>query len=387
MFCTAEYLIKLIDMKKSEQATHITNIVLFNTDKNTADYRNQAEQVGMHVHTLDELRKIGRESGIALKPEEVSTEDVYILNYTSGTTGDSKGVRINHKNVLSSAFEYANEFQITSEDCYISYLPAPHVFEQYIFTMILIKRGKLGFFHGNTLKLTEDTQMLKPTLFPSVPRLYNKIYQKIHTAMSEAKGCKGWLVRNALAAKEAGLAQNAAVTHACYDALVFGKVKAILGGRVRLAITASAPIDKTVLEFLKIALCTPVCEAYGMSETSGATTVTLTDDPISGTVGGPCVSCKIRLKDLPEMDYRIDDKPFPRGEIQMKGPMITKGYFMRPDKTAEAISEDGWLSSGDVGVVFPNGSIKILDRSKNIFKLSQGEYVAPEKLENIYIQA
>jgi len=124
-----------------------------------------------------------------------------------------------------------------------------------------------------------------------------------------------------------------------------------------------------------------------MSETSGATTVTLTDDPISGTVGGPCISCKIRLKDLPEMDYRIDDKPYPRGEIQMKGPMITKGYFMRPDKTAEAISEDGWLSSGDVGVVFPNGSIKILDRSKNIFKLSQGEYVAPEKLENIYIQA
>lgn len=95
----------------------------------------------------------------------------------------------------------------------------------------------------------------------------------------------------------------------------------------------------------------------------------------------------IRLKDLPDMDYRIDDKPYPRGEICMRSPCVTSGYFMRADKTAEAIDGEGYLHSGDVGLIYPNGTVKILDRCKNIFKLSQGEYVAPEKLENIYIQS
>ena len=152
-------------------------------------------------------------------------------------------------------------------------------------------------------------------------------------------------------------------------------------------VTASAPISKDVLEFMKIAFCCPVLEAYGLSETSGAVTMTLPEDPISGTIGGPLMHCAIRLKDLPEMEYRITDKPHPRGEICVRSPCITPGYFMRPDKTAEAIDAYGYLQTGDVGVIFPNGTIQILDRSKNIFKLSQGEYVAPEKIENIFIQS
>ena len=151
-------------------------------------------------------------------------------------------------------------------------------------------------------------------------------------------------------------------------------------------ITASAPISGEVLEFLKVVFCCPVLEAYGMSETSGATTITKGEDPVCGHVGGPVQACAIRLRDLPEMEYLSTDKPYPRGEICMRGPMVTKGYFQRPDKTAEGII-DGWILSGDVGVVYPNGTIKIIDRSKNIFKLSQGEYLAPEKLENAYVQS
>jgi len=154
-----------------------------------------------------------------------------------------------------------------------------------------------------------------------------------------------------------------------------------------MMVTASAPISKDVLELLKIAFSCPVYEAYGLSETSGAVTATKADDPISGTIGGPFKHTAIRLKDLPDMEYMSTDKPFPRGEICVRSPCVTKGYFMRPDKTAEAIDDQGYLNTGDVAEIYPNGTIRILDRSKNIFKLSQGEYVAPEKVENIFIQS
>ena len=150
-------------------------------------------------------------------------------------------------------------------------------------------------------------------------------------------------------------------------------------------ITGSAPIDVTVLDYLKICFCCPIQEGYGLTETSAGSCVTLPNDPIAGHVGGPIPSLRIRLRDVPAMEYYSTDKPYPRGELCMKGPSVFKGYFCRPDKTAEAFDHDGWFCSGDVAKIFENGSIKIIDRSKNIFKLSQGEYIAPEKLENIFV--
>ena len=230
---------------------------------------------------------------------------------------------------------------------------------------------------------------MQPTVFPSVPRLYNKIYAKIKSSLGEATGCKKWLIERALTSKQYYLTERsqAAYKHSCYDSLIFSKVAKILGGRVKLMITASAPISKEVLELLKLAFCCPILEAYGLSETSGPVTLTREEDPISGSIGGPMQHVAIRLKDLPELDYRITDKPFPRGEICVRSPCVTAGYFMRPEKTAEAIDNEGYLVTGDVGVIYPNGTIRILDRSKNIFKLSQGEYVAPEKVENIFLQS
>lgn len=150
-------------------------------------------------------------------------------------------------------------------------------------------------------------------------------------------------------------------------------------------VTGSAPIDSNVLNFLKICFCCPVQEGYGLTETSGATSITSARDPIAGHVGGPLENCVLRLRDVPEMNYTAEDLPYPRGEIQMKGQNIFSGYYKCPEKTAEAFDEEGWFCSGDVGVIYPNGSVKIIDRAKNIFKLSQGEYIAPEKLENVYI--
>lgn len=150
-------------------------------------------------------------------------------------------------------------------------------------------------------------------------------------------------------------------------------------------VTASAPISGEVLTFFKIALGIHIYEVYGQTETNGPATCTLPSDPTAGHVGGVFPAMKLRLRDVPEMGYLASDNP-PRGEIQFWGQNLFDGYFKNPEKTKEAFTDDGWVSSGDVGIILPNGAVKIVDRAKNIFKLAQGEYIAPEKLENIYVQ-
>jgi long-chain acyl-CoA synthetase len=162
------------------------------------------------------------------------------------------------------------------------------------------------------------------------------------------------------------------------------KVKALFGGRVRKLVCGAAPISNDVMNFFKKALGIHVYECYGQTEISGPGTFTHPLDKHStGYVGGIIPSLKVRLQDCPELGYLSSDNP-PRGQVQFKGTALFKGYFKNPEKTKEAFTEDGWVNSGDVAVILPNGAIKIIDRAKNIFKLSQGEYIAPEKLENIY---
>ena len=314
---------------------------------------------------------------------EADKNDVYIFSYTSGTTGDSKGVKLTHNNILSNSRSMQNRLPTVPGETMISYLPYTHSFEQALFGFTVINALRIGFYTGDPLRLVDDVGVLAPQLFPSVPRLYNRIYSKLKARLEGFTGCKKWLADKAVNAKTANYNANGRITHGCYDALVFKKMKALLGGRVRAMVTGSAPIDKAVIDFLKICFCCPIVEGYGLTESSAASCVMDLEDTVTGHVGGPNEALKVRLKDLPEMSYLSTDKPYPRGEICMIGPSIFSGYYKRPDKTAEAFDAEGWFQTGDVGMIYPNGSIKIIDRSKNIFKLSQGEYIAPEKIEQI----
>jgi len=197
------------------------------------------------------------------------------------------------------------------------------------------------------------------------------------------------LVNRAINAKLANYNKNGSLHHAIWDRLVCNKFKGALGGQVRLMMTGSAPISSTTLNFLKVCFSCPILEGYGQTESCAACTITAIADYSGGNVGGPITSAEIKLVDAPLLNYLSTDKdeegnPTPRGEICIRGPLLFKGYFNAHDKTVEAIDGEGWLHSGDVGTILPNHSIKILDRIKNIFKLSIGEYIAPEKLENVY---
>jgi len=246
---------------------------------------------------------------------------------------------------------------------------------------------KFGYYSGDiTAIVREDLPVLKPTFFPAVPRLFNRMYGLMQDKLKLASGCKGWLVQQAFAAKEAQLEATGMCTHGFWDSMVMKKLAAALGGNVKKMLTGSAPLSKEVMNFFKVAMSTQFFEAYGMTETAGGSVLTRPYDNMTGHVGGPVVNVKLRLRDIPEQNYLHTGTPA-KGEICFWGGSIMKGYFKNEVKTAEALTHDGWMLSGDVGIIYPNGQVQVIDRVKNIFKLSQGEYISPEKVENVLIQS
>jgi len=291
--------------------SQLKNLIVFENEI-TEEMKNLASEAELTLYTLEEVIFKGREAETKTF-NEPTPDDCFAFSYTSGTTGDPKGVKLSHKmGIMSSSavnFRCGPKLEMTEEDSYISYLPAAHSFEQCIFSMSVITGLKCGFFAGDILKLTEDISILKPTLFPSVPRLFNRIYGKIMDGVKAATGIKGWLVNKAIAAKLHNYKNGLGVTHGIYDKLVFKKMKQMLGGNVKVMITGSAPIAGEVLEFLKICFCAPITEGYGMTETMAGSCLTFPDDPQTGVVGGPLQCVKIRLRDIPEMNYMSSSNP------------------------------------------------------------------------------
>ena len=289
-----------------------------------------------------------------------------------------KGAMLTHKAFVANIANFTKfdgVFKIYPDDVYISYLPLAHVFERFLMTACMALQIQYGFYQGDVFKLKDDLAELKPTIMVSVPRLFTRFYDVMQAKINELTGMKRTLCDWGVQKKLYNLEHYGKVTHTIYDALVFNKFKAFLGGRIRQLITGSAPISKDILNFLKIAFCCPINEGYGQTECAAPASLTWTQDPTCGHVGAPYPACDFKLFDVPDMHYTSEDKDehgnsVPRGEICYKGPNCFKGYFAQPQATKETIDEDGWVHTGDIGMILQNGCIKIIDRKKNIFKLS-----------------
>eukprot|EP01006_Ploeotia_vitrea_P030525 TRINITY_DN62918_c0_g1_i1.p1 TRINITY_DN62918_c0_g1~~TRINITY_DN62918_c0_g1_i1.p1 ORF type:complete len:686 (+),score=60.63 TRINITY_DN62918_c0_g1_i1:23-2059(+) len=327
----------------------------------------------------------------------VST-DLATLCYTSGTTGDPKGAMLTHANMISNMAGLAAQDGPTHPwDIHISYLPLPHMYERVMLNHVLSNGSAAGFWRGDVTLILEDLVALQPTLFVSVPRLLNRLYDKITGGVKEAGGVKQALFEKAYNTKLQYLRQGH-LTHKLWDGLVFTPLKTKLGlNRVREIITGSAPIAPHVMDFLRVVFGCNVIEGYGQTEATAAATCTLKGDFSHLNVGTPLPNNEVRLEDVAEMGYKSTDAQHGkgdtvepcqgRGEICIRGPNVFKGYFKMPEKTAETIDKDGWLHTGDIGMWTIDGKLRIIDRKKNIFKLAQGEYVAPEKIENILVRS
>ncbi|NP_001027007.1 long-chain-fatty-acid--CoA ligase 1a [Danio rerio] len=344
----------------------------------------QAQNCGIDIISLKELEAIGKanhKTPIPPKPE-----DLALICFTSGTTGNPKGAMLTHGNVVSncSAFIKITEVHcmLNQTDIHISYLPLAHMFERVVEGVLLCHGAKIGYFQGDIRLLMDDLKNLKPTIFPVVPRLLNRMFDKIFGQANTP--LKRWLLDFATSRKEAELKSGVVRKDSMWDKLIFSKVQASLGGRVRLMITGAAPVSPTVLTFLRAALGCQFYEGYGQTECTAGCTMSLPGDWTAGHVGAPLPCNFVKLVDVAEMNYFAANG---EGEVCVKGPNVFQGYLKDPEQTSGAVDKAGWLHTGDIGKWLPNGTLKIIDRKKHIFKLAQGEYIAPEKIENIYIRS
>ncbi|KAM8940365.1 long-chain-fatty-acid--CoA ligase 1 isoform 2-T2 [Pelodytes ibericus] len=345
------------------------------------DLKERGKKCGVELVSLKEIEAKGKAH--REKPKPPQPEDLAVVCFTSGTTGNPKGAMLSHKNIVSNSagFLKVTEDLVfpSNEDVLISFLPLAHMFERVVECVVLCHGARIGFFQGDIRLLMDDLKVLQPTIFPVVPRLLNRMFDRIFGQANTP--IKRWMLEFASKRKEAELRSGIIRTDSFWDKIIFHKVQASLGGRVRLMITGAAPVSPTVLTFLRAALGCQFYEGYGQTECTAGCSLTTPGDWTAGHVGAPMPCNHVKLVDVEEMNYFAAKG---EGEVCVKGSNVFRGYLKDDEKTAEALDQDGWLHTGDVGKWLPNGTLKIIDRKKHIFKLAQGEYIAPERIENIY---
>ncbi|RLN28391.1 long chain acyl-CoA synthetase 1 [Panicum miliaceum] len=378
--------IKEILSPNCKSAKRLKALVAFTSA--TREQIKEADEIGMKVYSWNDFLKVGKVN--PHQPCPPQENDICTIMYTSGTSGQPKGVMLTHEShalYVKGVDLFMDQFddKMTTDDVFLSFLPLAHILDRMIEEYFFHKGASIGYYHGDLNALRDDIQELKPTLLVGVPRVYERIYEGILKAVAELRPLRrvifNALYNRKLASMKSGYSHKTASPFA--DMLAFRKVKARLGGRLRLLISGGAPLSTEIEEFLRVTTCAYFIQGYGLTETLGPSTVCYIDDmALVGSVGVPATYTEIRLEEVPEMGYDPLGVPS-RGEICIRGKSLFAGYYKNPELTNEAIV-DGWFHTGDIGEMTQDGILKVIDRKKNIFKLSQGEYVAVEYLEKVY---
>lgn len=323
-------------------------------------------------------RNSGLQSELGKRIAGISSDDMATIIYTSGTTGDPKGVMLTHRNIVSDTEAAHEQFKNEmGEETILSFLPLSHSFAR-------TADYYVPMFHGNGVqviaesveKLPDNLLEIKPTMFVSVPRVFEKVYGKVIAKVEADKPIKKkifyWAVSVGKKASVYQLADKPLplllfIKHKIAGKLVFAKIKEGVGGKLKFAAAGGAPLPKELGEFF-FALGVKIIEGYGLTETSPVLTVNPPSKLKFGTVGKPISGCELKVAS--------------DGEILAKGPMIMKGYYKKPEATKEAIDDKGWFHTGDIGFIDEEGYLHITDRKKDIIVTAGGKNIAPQPIEN-----
>ncbi len=310
-----------------------------------------------------------RERARAVRPEQLAT-----IIYTSGTTGEPKGVMLTHENLVSNFIASAECLDLTQDDVALSFLPLSHAFER-LASFLYLYTGTSLVFAETIETIARDITTVRPTLITGVPRVYEKMQARIIEKGRATPGLKGtlfsWAVGIGIKRAHAELRgrQPGPLTMLQWtlaDRLVFKKIRDAVGGRLRIIVSGSAPLPPNVLEFFT-GIGLPITEGYGLTETAPVLTVNPPKALRIGSVGRPVRGVELRIA--------------PDGEILARGANIMVGYYNKPEATADVLV-DGWLHTGDIGVIDEDGYLSITDRKKDLLVTSGGKNIAPQPIEN-----
>jgi long-chain acyl-CoA synthetase len=346
----------------------------------------------LSIYSLDEIEKIGYNSTKIYNFTKPTKHDLAVIMYTSGSTGVPKGVMLSHGNILTSSRSLISRLGHVNlgKDIMIAYLPLAHVLELVCEIVCLVNGISIGYSTPQTITDLSsgiikgqkgDLRVLKPTMMAAVPIILERLSKAVKDKVNDTSRFKRNLFRKAydLKLRKFQLGSYTKIL----DRILFKPIStAILGGEIKVILSGGAILSKEVHEFTQVCLC-PAVQAYGLTETSACATTQLPNQTDHETVGSVATCCEIRLLDWPEAGYRATDKPNPRGEILIGGDNVAIGYFNISSDDFRYINGIKYFASGDIGEMFPNGNLKIIDRKKDLIKLSGGEYVSLNKIESV----
>ncbi|TGZ75196.1 hypothetical protein CRM22_000511 [Opisthorchis felineus] len=362
---------------------HIHCLIIIKMDDNDRKKLETKFNASMKFYSFHEMILQGENCNQEVK--EPDPNDLFLVCYTSGSTGLPKGVTYTHSTFLhgmSIAYRTLALME-TPTDCHVhvSFLPMAHIMEQ-IFMNICLKLGaQIAFLTSDTSGLMEDYAYYCPTLICTVPRILSRLYTEVMRVVNTNK-IKAHLFQLAVGTKTAEQSRGVFCQDGLLDYLFFRTIRNRFGGRVRGLVCGSAPLQPEVLRLARAIFACPLVEAYGSTEVGGLATVSLPLDSTGGHAGSVAPEVYVKLIDVPSMGFVVRRDAV--GEICVKSPAATPGYFKDEEQTRGLFDQDGFVRMGDIGRWTECGTLQIVDRVKNIFKLSQGEYVAPEKVEQIY---
>jgi long-chain acyl-CoA synthetase len=303
-------------------------------------------------------------------------DDLATILYTSGTTGEPKGVMLTHSNLVSNLIDSSGHLSFDKDDIALSVLPLSHIFERQAMYMYLYQ-GMAVYYAESLETIGPNLREVHPTILVGVPRIFEKIYARIKERVAEKGRFNLALLLWAVAvAKEYARCQvdkkkvpsALALKHRLATRLVFSKWREAFGGRIRLLVSGGAALPEE-LGYIYLGAGIPIIQGYGLTETSPVITTGLLHDNRVGTVGKPIDHVEIRIA--------------ADGEIETRGPNVMRGYYNKPEETRAVFTEDGWFRTGDIGTIDKDGFLRITDRKKELFKTSGGKYIAPQPLEQL----